>query len=115
VAEAKRTRAPASEETATAGVAAPTAAEPAEASPASAVSESYESFSDLQARGILSLPELHLDIHVFSGEPADRFVFINMTKYRENAKLSEGPVVKQITAEGVVLGYQGTDFLLPRE
>jgi general secretion pathway protein B len=54
-------------------------------------------------------------LHVFSGEPADRFVFINMTKYRENSKLSEGPVIKQITADGVVLEYQGTDFLLPRE
>ena len=61
------------------------------------------------------MPDLHLDIHVYSGQPAERFVFINMTKYKENATLNEGPVVKQITAEGVVLGYQGTDFLLPRE
>lgn len=81
----------------------------------SVVSNSYESFNDLRAKGLLDLPDLHLDIHVFSGEPADRFVFINMTKYRENAKLGEGPVVKQITPDGVVLDYQGTDFLLPRE
>ena len=115
VAEAKRTQAPLREDTAREADSVPVAAVNANASSASAISESYETFSDLQARGVLSLPELHLDIHVFSGEPADRFVFINMTKYRENSKLSEGPVVKQITAEGVVLGYQGTDFLLPRE
>lgn len=89
--------------------AAPAAAE------ASAISESYASFNDLRTQGVLSLPDLHLDIHVYSGQPADRFVFINMTKYRENARLSEGPLVKQITPEGVVLDYQGTDFLLPRE
>lgn len=83
--------------------------------PMSAVDESYSTFNDLRASGTFTLPDLHLDIHVYSGQPAERFVFINMTKYKENAKLSEGPVVKQITPEGVVLGYQGTDFLLPRE
>lgn len=79
------------------------------------ISESLATFDDLQARGELTLPDLHLDIHVFSGQPAERFVFINMTKYKESAQLTEGPVVKQITPEGVVLDYQGTDFLLPRE
>jgi general secretion pathway protein B len=82
---------------------------------ASVVSNSYQTFNVLRAKGLLDLPDLHLDIHVYSGQPADRFVFINMTKYRENAKMGEGPVVKQITADGVVLDYQGTDFLLPRE
>ena len=86
-----------------------------DAAPPTVVSESYETFSDLRKQGTLQLPDLHLDIHVFSGQAADRFVFINMTKYRENARLTEGPIVKQITPEGVVLGYQGTDFLLPRE
>ena len=90
-------------------------AAPAATAEASAVSESYATFDDLRTQGVLSLPDLHLDIHVYAGQPADRFVFINMTKYRENARLSEGPLVKQITADGVVLDYQGTDFLLPRE
>ncbi len=83
--------------------------------PMSAVNESFSTFDDLRAQGALSLPDLHLDIHVYSGQPSERFVFINMTKYKESSKLSEGPVVKQITPEGVVLGHQGTDFLLPRE
>ena len=81
----------------------------------SAVNESYSTFADLRTQGTLSLPDLHLDIHVFSGEPAERFVFINMSKYKENGTLTEGPVIKQITPEGVILGFQGTDFLLPRE
>lgn len=80
-----------------------------------AISESFATFNDLRAQGVLELPDLHLDIHVYSGQPADRFVFINMVKYKESAKLGEGPVVKQITPDGVVLDYQGTDFLLPRE
>lgn len=115
VAEAKRTQpersaAAASDSSVTGGGSA-TTTQPA----MSVVSDSYESFNELRAKGLLDLPDLHLDIHVYSGQPADRFVFINMTKYRENAKLGEGPVVKQITSDGVVLDYQGTDFLLPRE
>ena len=45
----------------------------------------------------------------------DRFVFVNISKYKESATLDECPVVKAITPEGVILEYLGTGFLLPRE
>ena len=32
-----------------------------------------------------ALPDLHLDVHVFATKPADRFVYINMRKYREGS------------------------------
>ena len=70
---------------------------------------------ELQANGILTLPELHLDIHVYSETPDDRFVFINMSKLREQAQLAEGPTVKEITPDGVVLDHRGTTFMLPRD
>ena len=70
---------------------------------------------ELQLEGTLQIAELHLDIHVFSEVPADRFVFINMTKHREGSKTPEGPVVREIRTDGVVLEYQGRVFLLPRE
>jgi general secretion pathway protein B len=60
------------------------------------------------------LPELHLDIHVYSEQPAERFVFINMSKYKEDGTLAEGPVVKEIVPEGVVLEHRGTRFLMSR-
>ena len=41
---------------------------------------------ELRANGVLQLPDLHLDIHVYSEKPVDRFVFINMNKYREPAR-----------------------------
>lgn len=69
----------------------------------------------LRVNGTLALPELHLDIHVYSDVPNDRFVFINMSKQRENSQLAEGPVVEEITPEGVVLEYRGTSFLLRRD
>ena len=70
---------------------------------------------ELQANGSITLPELHLDIHVYSEVPQDRFVFINMSKQREKSQLSEGPTVDEITPDGVVLDYRGTTFLLPRD
>jgi len=72
-------------------------------------------FNDVRLDGSIQLPDLHIDIHVYSGTRAERFVFINMTKYKENETLSEGPVVSEIVAEGVVLEYLNTRFLLPRE
>jgi len=38
-----------------------------------------------------------------------------MTKLREGEQLAEGPVVAEITPEGVVLGHQGQFFVLPRD
>ena len=63
----------------------------------------------------VSLPDLHLDIHVYSDAPADRFVFINMQKHQEGSVLEAGPRVDEITPDGVVLDYRGTRFVLPRE
>jgi len=70
---------------------------------------------EVVADGTVDLPELHLDIHVYSDAPEDRFVFINMSKQREQSLLAEGPVVSEITPFGVVLEYRGTSFLLPRD
>jgi general secretion pathway protein B len=70
---------------------------------------------ELLANGQLQMADLHLDIHVYSTEPAERFVFINMVRHREKSRLAEGPIVQEITPEGVILNYRGTRFLLPRE
>lgn len=70
---------------------------------------------ELRANGQLQLSDLHLDIHVYSEKPAERFVFINMVRHREKSRLAEGPFVQEITPEGVILDYRGTRFLLPRE
>lgn len=76
---------------------------------------SYATFNELRANGTVMLPDLHLDIHVYSEHPADRFIFVNMNKYRERGILTEGPLVKEITPEGVILEHLGNGFLLPRE
>ena len=77
--------------------------------------EIYPTVQEVRASGSLNLPELHLDIHVYSDVPKDRFVFINMSKLREGSQLEEGPIIVEITRDGVILGHQGLSFLLPRE
>jgi general secretion pathway protein B len=65
--------------------------------------------------GTVDIPDLHLDIHVYSDNPEERFVFINMSKQREKTQLREGPTVEEITPDGVVLEYRGTSFVLRRD
>jgi general secretion pathway protein B len=78
-------------------------------------SDLHPTLQEVRVRGSINLAELHLDIHVYSPKPEDRFVFINMSKLREGSTLSEGPVVERITPDGVVLRHDGQVFLLQRE
>jgi general secretion pathway protein B len=75
----------------------------------------YPSIQEMRVNGNINIPNLHLDIHVFSEMPTDRFVFINMTKLREGSRMSEGPAVLEITPDGVILRHLGKTFLMPRE
>ncbi|MCA1804891.1 MAG: general secretion pathway protein GspB [Xanthomonadaceae bacterium] len=57
---------------------------------------------------------ISLDVHVYAEQPAQRFVLINMNRYREGDRLKEGAVLERITPEGVVLSYQGEQFRYDR-
>lgn len=61
-----------------------------------------------------TLPALHLDVHVYAANPADRFVIINMEHYREGDVLASGAKVVRITPDGVILSDNGRKFLLSR-
>jgi general secretion pathway protein B len=77
--------------------------------------EILPSISEISLSGAQALPELHLDVHVYATDPADRFVYINMRKYHEGSVLQEGPRIELIRRDGVVLNFQGLRFLLPRQ
>ena len=97
-------------------ITAPAAGEPAPATVTPPPSEErLVTLDELRLAGATQLPELHLDIHVYADNPAERFVFVNMNKHREGSRLDEGPSVSEITPDGVVLQHQGRRFLLPRE
>jgi general secretion pathway protein B len=62
-----------------------------------------------------TMPPLRLDMHVYSGNAAERYAFINMQRVREGDSTTDGALVRAITREGVVLEYHGTEFLLGRQ
>lgn len=102
--------------TATAGDDNPADVAPAEPAPASAQASHSETaglrnYAELGGK----LPELRLDLHVYAAKSADRYAFINMRRVREGDVTTEGVQVKEITLDGVVLEYQGTEFLLGRQ
>lgn len=76
--------------------------------------EGLPTAGDLTASGT-RVPDLKLDIHVFSKNPAERFVFVNMRKYLEGQTLQEGPAIEKITVDGIVLNQQGLRYTLPRQ
>jgi general secretion pathway protein B len=77
--------------------------------------EVLPSINEINLAGQPALADLHLDVHVYATKPSERFVYINMRKYREGATLAEGPVLERIRRDGVVLNYQGLRFVLPRQ
>ncbi len=77
--------------------------------------EVLPAISEINLTGAQALPELHLDVHVYATKAAERFVYVNMRKYHEGARLQEGPTVERIRRDGVVLNYQGLRFILPRQ
>ncbi len=71
--------------------------------------------AELVVAGELNVPDMHVDIHVYSGNPAQRFVFINMRKYVEGDVTREGPSIERITETGVVMRHNGRRFVLPKD
>jgi hypothetical protein len=82
---------------------------------AKADQEVLPSINEINLTGAQALPELHLDVHVYATRATERFVYVNMRKYHEGARLQEGPTVERIRRDGVVLNYQGLRFVLPRQ
>jgi len=71
--------------------------------------------SILEARSAgMPVPELTLELLVYSNNPAQRFVYINSTKYVEGETLADGPRVVEITPEGPILSWRNQNFLLPQ-
>jgi general secretion pathway protein B len=68
----------------------------------------------LAAEGV-AVPPLRLELHAFSSQPRNRFVFINGRKYVEGDRLVEGPLLVAIEPTGAVLTHAGRQFVLVQE
>ncbi|HEY8506820.1 MAG TPA: general secretion pathway protein GspB [Steroidobacteraceae bacterium] len=70
-------------------------------------------YEELESNG--RAPSLRMDLHVYSPNPADRFVMINMQRLREGEATSDGVQVDRITSDGAILSYRGERFVLHRQ
>jgi general secretion pathway protein B len=61
-----------------------------------------------------ALPPLKQTMHVYAEMPADRFVLIDGSRYREGDSLTAGLRLLEIRRDGSVLEFDGMRFLLPR-
>jgi general secretion pathway protein B len=61
-----------------------------------------------------ALPELVMNIHVYSTVEAERLLYINNTPYIAGQKIHDDLLVEQIVPDGAVLVFRGQRFKLPR-
>lgn len=69
---------------------------------------------DLPESSRASLNQYEVNVHVYDDNPTRSFVLINMDKYKEGDRIANnGPLVEEITSEGVVIDYGSGRALLP--
>lgn len=69
---------------------------------------------DLEPGRRRELPALDLNVHVHAARPGQRFVMINLSRYREGDRVAPGLTVAAIFPGGVVLQDGQGRFVLPR-
>lgn len=57
-----------------------------------------------------SLPPFRVDVHVHANNTANRFVMINLRRYREGDEVAPELIMQRITKEGMVLQFRGEQF-----
>jgi len=75
----------------------------------------YAALNDLPVSQRSLLDQYEINVHVYDSNPASRFVLINMVKYKEGDRISEGEaVVDSIVPEGVVVNIGSQRVLMHR-
>lgn len=59
------------------------------------------------------IPSRNISVHVYSDNPAERFVFINSRKMAEGERTSEELMVEEIHPDGIVFSFEGKRFFKP--
>lgn len=61
-----------------------------------------------------SVPNLNINVFVYAKEPENRFVIIDMKKYRTGEETESGVKIKEIKKESMVLQYNNRTFQINR-
>ena len=62
-----------------------------------------------------SLPSLSLSMHVYAGDPKQRFVILNDSRLTEGDKTNDEVLLREVRKDGAVLEFQGQRFFYPRD
>jgi general secretion pathway protein B len=67
---------------------------------------------DLVAAGATDLPAVAMSLHVYDASPTRRFAIINGRRAGEGETLQDGLRLEEISADGAVLSWRGSRFLV---
>lgn len=89
-----------------------------QAAPATAANETrgndgIPSLNDLPFATRKGLPALSLTMHLYGADPARRMILLNGVQARDGDELEGGIQIRAIRPDGVVIVYEGTEFVLP--
>jgi len=98
---------------------APKTAEPTSAAgqstPPVAVTKDVPFYYELPFNVRKTLPPLRLSMHVYAGDPAQRFVVLNDSRLAEGDKTADDVTLREVRKDGAVLEFQGQRFFYPRD
>jgi general secretion pathway protein B len=61
-----------------------------------------------------NVPNLNINVFVYAKSPEDRFVIIDMKKYRAGQETADGLEIKEIKSNSLVISYQNKTFQIKR-
>lgn len=77
--------------------------------------DQYLSINELSSTDKSKLKSYEINVHVYDNNIEERFVLVNMKKYKQGDRLpGGGPVIDEITPEGLVMEYAQGKVLLER-
>jgi general secretion pathway protein B len=87
---------------------------PVARAPAAGADASLPSIWDLPYSTRKDLPAIDLTMHVYSSDPAGRFVVIKGARHVEGEELGQDLFLREIRQDGLVLEFKGERFFFPR-
>lgn len=71
-------------------------------------------FRDLPYNFRSSAPKMSINVFMYAAKPEDRFVVLNMTKYKAGQTTKDSVEIREIRPDGVIASYEGRVFRIER-
>ncbi|MDP3589192.1 MAG: general secretion pathway protein GspB [Methylobacter sp.] len=70
--------------------------------------------NDLSFEFRQTVPKLNINVFVYSQQPEERFVMIDMVKYKQGQQMKDAMLLKEIHPDGLVIDYKNQIFKIKR-